>query len=96
MTNVMAVFAQLERRPIGQRTRDALAAKRAQGVRLGRPRQLSPAVVERIVSAHDNGAGWSAIARELDAEGVPTAQGGQRWYPATVRAVYRSRDREAA
>ena len=37
MASVLAVFAQFERRLIGQRTRDALAVKRAQGVRLGRP-----------------------------------------------------------
>ena len=40
MANVLATFAQFERRLISQRTKDALAAKRAQGVRLGRPRQL--------------------------------------------------------
>src|SRR5436190_24324608 len=37
MTHVLATFAQFERRLIGQRTREALAAKREQGVRLGRP-----------------------------------------------------------
>jgi DNA invertase Pin-like site-specific DNA recombinase len=37
MANVLATFAQFERRLIGQRTREALAAKRASGVRLGRP-----------------------------------------------------------
>ena len=38
MANVLATFAQFERRLIGQRTREALAVKRASGVRLGRPR----------------------------------------------------------
>jgi hypothetical protein len=28
-----------------------------------------------------------AIARKLNDEGVPTAQGGKRWYAATVRAI---------
>lgn len=37
MASVLASFAQYERRLIGQRTRDALAVKREQGVRLGRP-----------------------------------------------------------
>lgn len=87
MASVMAIFAQLERRLIGQRTRDALAAKRAQGVRLGRPQLLPAEVVERIRTAHDAGAGWSAIALQLNADGVPTAHGGLRWYPATVRYV---------
>ncbi len=90
MANVMTAFAQLERRLISQRTRDALAVKRSQGVRLGRPRSLPQAVVDRIVSEREQTRSWSAIARDLDAEGVPTAQGGKRWYPATVRAVYRS------
>jgi len=36
MANVLATFAQFERRLIGQRTREALAAKRASGVRLVR------------------------------------------------------------
>ncbi len=42
--NVMASVAQWERRAIGQRTKDALAIKRAQGVRLGRPRTMPPSV----------------------------------------------------
>lgn len=88
MANVMATFAQLERRLIGQRTRDALAAKRAQGAKLGRPPVLPAEVVGRIVRERDAGAGWSTIGRALDADGVATAQGGRRWYPATVRAVY--------
>src|SRR5690349_15435702 len=40
MANVLAVFAQFERRLIGQRTREALVAKRAAGARLARPRIL--------------------------------------------------------
>jgi DNA invertase Pin-like site-specific DNA recombinase len=96
MANVMAVFAQLERRLIGQRTKDALAVRRSQGVRLGRPRSLPELVVERIVAEHDQGGSWSAIARGLDSDGVPTAQGGKCWYPATVRAVYFANSEAAA
>jgi DNA invertase Pin-like site-specific DNA recombinase len=87
MAQVLVVFAELERRLIGQRTRDALAAKKAQGHKLGRPRSLPEPVRRRIVDAHAAGAGWSAIARQLNDDGVPTAQGGARWYPATVRSV---------
>lgn len=90
MASVMAIFAQLERRLIGQRTRDALVAKKAQGVRLGRPQQLPAEVVERIRSEHAAGAGWSAIAAALNADEVPTAHGGRRWYPATVRYIINS------
>ena len=42
MVNVMASAAQWERRIISQRTKDALAVRRAQGVRLGRPSKLDP------------------------------------------------------
>ena len=87
VATIMAAVAQWERRAIGTRTRDALAAKRAQGVRLGRPSVLPAPVIERILAAHQAGASWSAIARDLDAEGVPTAHGGARWYPATVRKI---------
>jgi DNA invertase Pin-like site-specific DNA recombinase len=90
MANVMASAAQWERRIIGQRTRDALAVKRAQGVRLGRPQVVSSELAARIRAAHEAGAGWSALARQLNAEGVPTAHGGTKWYPSTVRAVVRS------
>ncbi len=88
MANVMATFAQLERRLIGERTKAALAAKRAQGTKLGRPATLPATVVGRILAEHAAGSGWSAIARGLNADGIPTAQGGKAWYPATVRYVH--------
>jgi DNA invertase Pin-like site-specific DNA recombinase len=87
MAQVLAVFAELERRLIGERTKAALAIKRAQGVRLGRPPKLSLEIVERILSERQAGGTWSAIARKLNDEGVPTAQGGLKWYPATVRYI---------
>jgi DNA invertase Pin-like site-specific DNA recombinase len=87
MAQVLAVFAELERRLIGERTRAALALKRAQGVALGRPTTMTDTTVNRILAAHEAGQGWSAIAKELNEAGVPTAQGGARWYASTVRAV---------
>jgi len=90
MANVAATFVQLERRLIGQRTRDALAVKRAQGVRLGRPRTLSDEVVARIVAERAAGRTLQAIADGLAADGVPTARGGRCWYPRTVLAVLES------
>lgn len=92
MASVMATFAQLERKLIGQRTRDALAQKRAAGVRLGRPSTLNEDVVRRIVDEHAAGKSWSAIARGLTADEVATAQGGVKWYPATVRKVALGQD----
>lgn len=88
--NVVVSASQYERRLIGQRTKDALAAKKAAGVRLGRPRQLPTEVVERIVRSKAAGGSLAGIARELTADGVATAQGGVRWYASTVAAVLRS------
>lgn len=90
VAHVMASFAQFERRLIGQRTREALAARRAAGVRLGRPRTLSSVVVARLVSERAAGSTLAVIASRLNADAVPTAQGGAAWYPSTVAAVLRS------
>ena len=54
----------------------ALAEKRAEGVTLGRPSVLPEAVVGRIVAARGAREGWSAIARALNADAVPTAHRG--------------------
>lgn len=53
----------------------------------GRPQALSRSVVQRIRLEYARGRGLSEIARALTAEGVPTAHGGRRWWPSTVRAV---------
>jgi len=87
MANVLATFAQFERRLIGQRTKEALAAKRAQGVRLGRPTTMPAAVRERIRQERAAGKTLTAIAEALNASKTPTAQGGRQWYPSTVRAA---------
>ena len=89
MANVLATFAQFERRLIGQRTREALAAKRAAGVRLGRPTVMPDDVRARIVSEREEGLTLAAIADRLTADRVPTAQGGRRWWPSTVRSALR-------
>ena len=91
VANVMATFAQFERKLIGQRTKAALAVKKDQGVRLGRPRNLPSDVVDRIVAMRQSGATLRAIADSLNGGGVPTAQGGRQWYPATIRSVLASR-----
>jgi len=55
MAQILSVFAELERRLIGERTKAALAIKRDQGVVLGRPRTLPDKVVKRILK--ERGAG---------------------------------------
>lgn len=89
---MMTVFSQYERRLIGQRTREALAEKRAAGVRLGRPSVLPIEVVQRILDERAAGKSYPTIAAELNSAQVPTARGGGIWYPATVRNVERGQD----
>lgn len=90
--SMMAVFSQLERRLISQRTREALAIKRSQGVRLGRPPALPREIVTRIADARRDGDSLRTIASGLTADGVPTAQGGAKWYASTIRAVLQGQD----
>ena len=87
MAHMLATFAQFERRLIGQRTKEALAARRAEGVQLGRPRNLDTKIVRRIVRERRKGASLTKIADDLTRDGVPTAQGGKRWYASTIKAV---------
>ena len=85
IANLLATFAPCERRLTSQRIRAALALKRSQGVRLGRPPTMSPHAIERIKHERKAGNSLAAIANGLNKDRIPTAQGGRRWYPATVR-----------
>jgi DNA invertase Pin-like site-specific DNA recombinase len=87
MAHVLATFAQFERRLISLRTREALAEKRAKGVRLGRPVSLPHKVARRIQRRRERGDSLRKIADDLNRDGVETAQGGKRWHPSTVRHV---------
>ncbi|HEX4100516.1 MAG TPA: recombinase family protein [Pseudonocardiaceae bacterium] len=93
--NVIASAAQYERRLISQRTKEGLAAKRAQGVRLGRPSVLPVEVVARIAADHRAGASLRTIAAGLSADGVTTARGGSTWHASAVRAVLTGQDAAA-
>jgi DNA invertase Pin-like site-specific DNA recombinase len=87
MAHVLATFGQFERRLIAQRPNEALAIKKTSGVRLGRPPTVPGAIVRRIQRLSARGLSFRAIADELNQAAVPTAQGGARWYAATVRSV---------
>ena len=88
--NIIISGSQYERRLISQRTRDALAAKRARGERLGAAPALPLKVTRRILSERRDGRTFQAIAEGLMADAIPTARGKSRWYPATIKAVVTS------
>jgi DNA invertase Pin-like site-specific DNA recombinase len=85
VANVMASVAQWERRAIGARTKEALAARRREGVRLGRPPSIPDDVRARIAELRAQGLTLRAIANELNTAGVPTARGARAWAPETIR-----------
>lgn len=92
---VLAAAAELERDLASERTKEGLAAKREQGVRLGRPSQVPEALRKRVLNDRANGLTYAAIASALNNEGHPTVRGGRQWYPATVQAVLRVAERDA-
>ncbi len=97
MASVIATFAQYERRLIGQRTREALAVKRAQGVRIGRPRSVTDLVARRVRGLRARGLSLRSIAARLDAEGCPTGHRAASWSAESVRwLLTRELDRSAA
>jgi len=74
VANVMASVAEWERSVIGEHTRDALAARKAQGLPVSRPSVDGP-LAERIHALRAGGATYQAIADTLNAEQVATLRG---------------------
>src|SRR5450755_311183 len=86
MAHMLATFAQFERRLISERTKQALAQKRASGVRLGAPPEIDASVATRIRDERAAGSTLREIAERLNNDGVPTARGG-RWRASTLQRV---------
>jgi DNA invertase Pin-like site-specific DNA recombinase len=95
MLHIYTALTEKERRYTSQRTRDALAAKKAQGKKLGglnakgeanrreaqeRAEQLRPVFAELVGMSH------RGIAAVLNKRGVATPAGGQ-WHAVTVKRV---------
>jgi DNA invertase Pin-like site-specific DNA recombinase len=96
VAHILAAVAEAEREVIGQRTSAALLAKRDRGERVGRRSSLPAELVVHIVTRRQfKGMTLQAIADELNADGVPTATGGGRWYASTVSGVLSSQAAEA-
>ena len=87
VANIMIAMAQWERKIIGQRTKDALAAVKARGTHVGRKSNVDPETMRLIRVLRDSGKSYAGIATALEQEGVATSQGGT-WHAATVRKLY--------
>jgi DNA invertase Pin-like site-specific DNA recombinase len=85
MANVRASFGAYERRLIGQRTREALAARRAAGHRLGRAPVVSDVVAHRAKTLRASGLKLREIGDVLAAEGHQAPSG--RWHPPTIHKL---------
>lgn len=77
-------FAEFERDILSARTKDGLAAARAKGVALGRPRVMPARTRRRIERERAHGLSYAAIAEGLNVDDVETAHGGERWHASTV------------
>lgn len=90
MFHMLATFAQFERRMISQRTKDALAARKAQGKPVGRPSKIPAEVRRRIVEARNDGSSFERIAADLTGDGILTPTGRKVWSEATCRRAFNS------
>lgn len=85
VANIMAAVSRWERRMIGQRTKEGLAEAKRRGVKVGRPRSVSPEVTERIVAMRHEGLSYGAIAKALNEDCVPLPAGGVKWHASSVQ-----------
>jgi DNA invertase Pin-like site-specific DNA recombinase len=100
-----AIIDEEEARRISDRTKAALRALKARGVKLGKPENLTVqaqqkgavansrkagernrGVVPTILQLRSAGLGMASIAKRLNADGIPTAMGGD-WHAAQVQRI---------
>jgi hypothetical protein len=80
--------------PVDELERLAVERRRTARPRLepatrGRKPAVPPEIAKRIQHERSAGQSLRQIAEDLNAERIPTAHGGERWWPSTVRAVLR-------
>lgn len=87
---VIAAFAEYERRLISQRTKEAMKAAKDRGVHCGVTSKVPQEIVERVVNERLSGTTWMGICDELDADGIPTAREAEFWQVGSVQSVFNS------
>lgn len=98
--HILLAVAELEAQQISERTKAALAAAKARGVRLGangrvlaqrhqaKARERAKTLAATVRELRSQGLGIRGLADELNRRRVPTAAGG-RWHVATVHRLVR-------
>ena len=83
---MMGGVAEWGRRLIGERTKAALAVKKAQGARLGGPVTTPEVIRARVAELHAQGVSLSKIAAAINSEGHRT-QAGTNWTKSGVQRL---------
>jgi DNA invertase Pin-like site-specific DNA recombinase len=88
VANTLIALSARDHERIASGTRRGLAKGRAVGRPSGRPAvSQQPELVERIRAMRAAKMTLSAIAEQLNAEGVPTLRGGKKWRPSSLTAA---------
>jgi DNA invertase Pin-like site-specific DNA recombinase len=93
LVGILASFAAFEADLISARTKAALDVVRKNGSRSGRRignpkfRPVSFEMASRIRELRSDGLSYRRIAEQLNAENVPTMQGGKAWHAQTVSNI---------
>lgn len=109
MLTVTAAFAEMERMKIGERVRENKASRKKNGKTYAVARFGHVNTTEGKIGSEDyeqsvlkrvhklRGRGWSylKIAEALNGAGVPTKQGGRKWYASTVSNIIKRTQLEA-
>lgn len=88
VVTMMAGVAEWERRVIGERTKAALAVKKAQGARLGRPVTTPQTIRHQVAELHAEGVSLARIAEQINTDGHRTSAGTE-WTKAGVQRLVR-------
>jgi DNA invertase Pin-like site-specific DNA recombinase len=86
MAQVAGAFAELERKLIGLRQRESVAARKAAGTYRPPAKRISDEAEQRIAHLVEEGMSFRGIARQLTLEGF-AAPGGATWHPRSVGRI---------
>lgn len=94
VVTIMAAMAEMERGMISERQKDVHEDRKQSGktwgIDLGPKPVADEEIRNRIYLQRQSGLSYKKIADSLNSEDIPTALGGTKWYPSTIRHIYMS------